>query len=309
MAIIQKIKINSKATLLQQIQSEPQNCLYAFLGEANARKLNSTIQWKREQQLKWLGMYGTQYKATSQEIIAALNTGCKNIYGYDCITAMNRIYAGKTLIVKKSAVSGIAGPAGSEIMPGDIDPEFGLPVSVISGVRCGRIGVTTTSDGTLDYDADGTLAAQGLTTSALDKLKTNTKNGVPTNLTTSDGTKYSTTVNQLNGLVTLFNTTDGQYVSYFDQITGFWQKADGTFLNKNNATSWDWVCAAICTLVGLLKIISSMLNIKQPEEFSCMQTDGWYTPFDEQQASTLKKGNTAAIIVGIVILALFIKRK
>lgn len=308
MAIIRKIKINSKATLLQQIEDEPQNCLYAFLGEAKARRLNQTIQWKREQQMKWLAAYGTQYKATSKEIIEALNKGCKNLYGYGCVDAMNRIYAGKQLIVNKSAISGIAGPAGSEIMPGEIDEEYGLPVSVISGVRCGRIGVTTTSDGSLDYDADGTLAAQGLTTSALDKLKTNTKNGVPTNITTSDGTKYSTTVNQLNGLVTLFNTSDGQYVSYFDQITGFWQKADGTFLNKNNATSWDWVCAAICTLVALLKIVFSALNIKQPEEFSCMQTDGWYTPFDEQQASTLKKGNTAAIVVGIIILALFVKK-
>lgn len=294
-------KIRSKEQFLNELRSHPQNCIYIFMGEQAARKLNRPIvTQKREQQLKWTAMYATQYGVTAKEVLNTLDEGCRQIYGLSGKNAMSKIMAGKQLIAKKSAVTGMQGIGSLKVATCEISPKYGLPMEVVKNATLHQIGFVNIS-GIGATDAS----------SALDALLSNTQNGIPTTLTTTDGQTFSTTINQDTGNANMYNLNDGSFLGYFDQMLGYWKGSDGQFIDFEDSdnTVWDIVCRAVYTLATLLEMIASMLNIKQPSEFSAMQTDGWYTPFDEQQASTLKKGNTAAIVVGIVILALFLKRK
>lgn len=258
----------------QFIRQNAGNFLYIFIRDDEVHLFNDAIRRKRLDQAKYLQQVIVSWGYTQDELVADLNAGLRERYGYDGRALLRRLAAGHDVF----QTGGISGTDTAPAPSADgytVDPRTGFPAELVAqavaGVGDSGINVPTTEEW---YQAQ--LAGQPLTV----------------------GDYTSVFSNETGQPVGVWNTETGTQFSAYNAATGTFEQ--GATTGKQKGNFWARLCEVMPWLISVVEWFLSLFGGKRANEVSATQADGWYVPPSARTGGTSAAGGLALVaLVGL----------
>ena len=240
------------------IRQNAGNFLYVFIADDEVQYFNEAIRQKRLDQARYLQRVIVSWGYTQDDLIADLNAGLREQYGYDGRGLVRRLAAGHDVFQAGGVGDASAGaPAACSSDGYTLDPRTGFPAELVAEAVAG-IGA-----------ADG----GGLSVPSTEEWYQAQLASRPLTL----GDYSSVFSNETGQPVGVWNTATGTQFSAYDAATGTWTQ-DTAATGRQKGNFWARLCEVMPWLISVVEWFVSLFGGKRANEVSATQSDGWFVP-------------------------------